>query len=146
APLRDLAPGAVPGMVAALRAWSGRCEATLQGLEAQIAEVRADAARRAAEKSAWDERLAALVEEEKRASEKGPGGGGAGSRKSTTLTTGHGHVPGSGGGGGRAPRFGKRGSNVMMEGSAEDIDDEAMDVDDSDDEVDGKKRASRRKL
>ncbi|KLU87999.1 COP9 signalosome complex subunit 7a [Magnaporthiopsis poae ATCC 64411] len=34
APLRDLAPGAVPGMIEALRAWSGRCVEGLAALEA----------------------------------------------------------------------------------------------------------------
>ena len=42
-------------------------------------------------------------------------------------------------------RFGKRGSNLMTDGSA-DAEDEAMDLDEDEYDDDGKKRASRRKL
>ncbi|CAI6339334.1 unnamed protein product [Periconia digitata] len=40
APLRDLAPGSLPAMQAALASWSNRCDAALLDLEARVAEVR----------------------------------------------------------------------------------------------------------
>ncbi|EXF82527.1 PCI domain-containing protein [Colletotrichum fioriniae PJ7] len=149
AALRDLAPGAVPPMIAALRAWSSRCESTLGDLESQIAGIRDAAARRQREKAAQDARLAKLVEDVKKDPETG-GAGGAGGRK---LAVGHAQHGGSSSGervGGflghtsRAQRYNKRGSTSMMD-NTEEIDDEAMDVDEEDDEQE-KKRASRRKL
>lgn len=138
APLRDVAPGAVPDMIAALRAWSARCQATLDELEAQIAGIRREAARKAAEKQRWDATITRLVEDEKASQEGGGGGGGGGGhaagKKPMTLSTAHGK-----------PRFGKRGSSLLNEPMATEDDDEAMDLDD-DDEADGKKRTSRRKL
>ncbi|KXH37122.1 PCI domain-containing protein [Colletotrichum simmondsii] len=149
AALRDLAPGAVPPMIAALRAWSSRCESTLGDLESQIAGIRDAAARRQREKAAQDARLAKLVEDVKKDPEAG-GAGGPGGRK---LAVGHAQHGGSSSGervGGflghtsRAQRYNKRGSTSMMD-NTEEIDDEAMDVDEEDDEQE-KKRASRRKL
>ncbi|KAF4125223.1 COP9 signalosome complex subunit 7 [Geosmithia morbida] len=58
APLRDLAPGAVPYMVRALGVWSARCESTLQDLDGQIAAIKADARARKAEKRKADDRFA----------------------------------------------------------------------------------------
>ncbi|KAL0264485.1 hypothetical protein SLS55_000435 [Diplodia seriata] len=46
APLRDLAPGAVPALVADLAAWQARCDSTLADLDAEIAAVRRRAAAR----------------------------------------------------------------------------------------------------
>ncbi|KAF2139886.1 uncharacterized protein K452DRAFT_310259 [Aplosporella prunicola CBS 121167] len=62
APLRDLRPGAAPGMTAALGAWRARCDDSLAELEAQIAGVKAAASERAALK-AREDRLRAKVEE-----------------------------------------------------------------------------------
>ncbi|KAJ9152140.1 PCI domain-containing protein [Pleurostoma richardsiae] len=132
AALRDLAPGELPALVSTLEAWSGRCEATLADLESQIAGVRAEAARRAAEKRDWDAAVKTMVEEEKVAEIGGGGGVGGG-----------GAVGGKkAGAGGKGGRYGKR----TMEKAVEEVDDEAMDLDDVDDEAEGKKRASRRKL
>ncbi|KAK1656680.1 PCI domain-containing protein [Colletotrichum godetiae] len=145
AALRDLAPGAVPPMIAALRAWSSRCESTLGDLESQIAGIRDAAARRQRDKAEQDARLAKLVEDVRKDPEAiaGPGG-----RK---LAVGHAQHGGSGervggflGHTSRAQRYNKRGSTSMMD-NTEEIDDEAMDVDEEDDEQE-KKRASRRKL
>ncbi len=67
APLRDLAPGSVPGMQHALAAWAGRCEGVLADLEGRIEDVKG----RARERS----RREKLVE---RAVERGVGGEDAG--------------------------------------------------------------------
>lgn len=40
APLRDLAPGSLPAMQAALADWSTRCDSALKDLEARVADVR----------------------------------------------------------------------------------------------------------
>ncbi|KAL8340781.1 hypothetical protein RB601_006741 [Gaeumannomyces tritici] len=137
APLRDLAPGAVPGMVAALRAWSDRCVEGLAALEAEAAAVRAAAAERRADRAAWEDRFTRLVEDEKmQADHSGGGSGGPGGLAG----------PGKklmGGPGRRLGGFGKRGSTLMESSAAADPGDEAMDVDDDDVEA---KRASRRKL
>jgi len=137
APLRDLAPGAVPPLLTELRAWSGRCSSALASLAAQVAAVRQDAAARAADRASWDARLARTVDDERAAASlDGGGGSGAGSsvaagKKAIML-------------GQRPPRFGKRGSSLI---AAPDFDDdEAMDVDEAEDEAEGKKRASRRRL
>lgn len=49
APLRDLAPAAVPDMIAALDNWSNSCSSTLATLDSHIAKIKADAAKRDAE-------------------------------------------------------------------------------------------------
>ncbi|OJD35812.1 pci domain-containing protein [Diplodia corticola] len=46
APLRDLAPGSIPALVAELDAWQARCDGTLASLDAEIAAVRRRAAAR----------------------------------------------------------------------------------------------------
>ena len=130
-------------MLNSLREWSGRCTSTLEDLEAQIANIKAAAAKRHADKKAWTEKTAKLVEEEKNA-EQGlhtPRQGAILNRALTRI---------------QGQRFGKRGSG-SLEANADD--DEAMDVDDE--EVDdgegggtsggalggpGKKRANRRKF
>jgi COP9 signalosome complex subunit 7 len=72
APLRDLAPGAVPDLVAALRLWSAKCSDTLADLDARTARIRAAAAVREREKRAADEKLqAAMAEIEKKAKTSG---------------------------------------------------------------------------
>ena len=130
-------------MLNSLREWSGRCTSTLEDLEAQIANIKAAAAKRHADKKAWTEKTAKLVEEEKNA-EQGlhtPRQGAILNRALTRI---------------QGQRFGKRGSG-SLEANADD--DEAMAVDDE--EVDdgegggtsggalggpGKKRANRRKF
>lgn len=63
APLRDLKPGSIPGMTAALNAWSDRCTTALADLEAQIKGIRYAAAVRARETKAGDEKLRRLMAE-----------------------------------------------------------------------------------
>ena len=128
-------------MIAALQAWSTRCTDTLSGIEAQIADIREQAERRQSEQKAWDEKLAKMVADAKEGEAQGM------SRK---LPLGMGMSSGTGGGGNilgnlqKVQRYGKRGSGVMDSG--ENLDDEAMDVDEEDEEGEGKKRSSRRKL
>ncbi|KAK3341263.1 hypothetical protein B0T25DRAFT_336321 [Lasiosphaeria hispida] len=72
AALRDVAPGsdnsknAIGGLLSSLQAWAGRCEATLQSLEAQMSGLRADVDRRAAHAAAWSDKMDRLVEDEQR--------------------------------------------------------------------------------
>lgn len=73
APLRDLSPGSVHAMVAELEAWSGRCDSVLAELEAEIALVKAKAAKRRAREKKAEKQIAAVTE----ASEKGGSSGGA---------------------------------------------------------------------
>ena len=108
APLRDLAPGSVDTMMAELRAWSQRCESVLQDLEAEIARVKKDAAKRAQR----DSETAAQIERAEKAAESasGPlrGDGGAGTRSGQRLG---------------GPRSGSRqDSNDGIGGDAMDID------------------------
>ncbi|KAM4058077.1 PCI domain-containing protein [Hirsutella rhossiliensis] len=63
APLRDLQPGSIPNMTAALNAWSDRCTTTLADLEAQIRDIRYAAAVRAMETKTADEKLRRLMGE-----------------------------------------------------------------------------------
>jgi COP9 signalosome complex subunit 7 len=159
APLRDLAPSAIPPMIAALQAWSSRCSTTLSDLESQIASIKATALRRAQEKQSRDEKLKRLIEEAKDPNAPlaalhemgiaGSGGSGSGqaqgqhshNRKlAVGIGSGTAGVLGKGG-----QRYGKRGASGLLEG--DELDDEAMELDEEDEgEADGKKRASRRKL
>ncbi|KAL2261792.1 hypothetical protein VTK26DRAFT_3339 [Humicola hyalothermophila] len=65
APLRDVAPTAIGSLLSDLQAWAGRCESTLESLEAQMAQLRADANQRAARAAARAEEMRRLVENEK---------------------------------------------------------------------------------
>ncbi|KFH46460.1 COP9 signalosome complex subunit 7a-like protein [Hapsidospora chrysogenum ATCC 11550] len=60
-PLRDLAPGAVPDMVAVLRRWSDRCVSTLGDIDAQVQAIRAAAAARETERRQTEDKLGARV-------------------------------------------------------------------------------------
>lgn len=76
APLRDLSPGSVPHMIAALDNWSDRCTSTLSDLEAHVRNIRANAATRTKEKRLAAEKLKAQMSdlsEDKRGD--GPGAG-----------------------------------------------------------------------
>ncbi|KAI1131247.1 PCI domain-containing protein [Nemania abortiva] len=143
-PLRDLAPGSIPSMLNSLRVWSGRCTSTLEDLEAQIASIKAAAAKRHSDKKAWVEQTVRLVEQEKSADlgVHTPRHGAILNRAITKI---------------QGQRFGKRGSG-SLEANADD--DEAMDVDEEEPDDGeggssassgalggpGKKRAHRRKL
>jgi len=122
APLRDLAPGAIPPMITSLKAWSDRCGNTLEHLERQIEGVKAEAARRAREKKDADEKVEKLLAQ---ATEEG-------STEQSSL------------GGGRR-LGGNKNLRPKRPGPPEDEGTEAMDLDDDDDGT-GKTRASRRKL
>jgi COP9 signalosome complex subunit 7 len=81
APLRDLAPGAVPSMLTALTTWSDRCTETLADLEAQIATVRAAAVAREKERREAEEKLQSAVADVKEAEAKNEEHGGKGGLK-----------------------------------------------------------------
>ncbi|KAK4183221.1 hypothetical protein QBC35DRAFT_353681, partial [Podospora australis] len=66
APLRDVAPKAIGGLLSSLQAWSDRCDATLESLAEQMAQLRADADRRAAQAAAREEKIKKLVKNEKK--------------------------------------------------------------------------------
>lgn len=157
APLRDVPPSTVQGIVRTLQQWSARCDATLAELEDNVAKIRAEAARSEQRRREAERIVQAAVEaEEKSTGANGSGlaevGGGPGSRLRggprrahiSTIANLRSHM-GSAGIGASAGGGSKRGSEKLMEsmGGADD-DDEAMDLDD-DAEV-GQKRASRRKL
>ncbi|GJN70519.1 hypothetical protein PLIIFM63780_002889 [Purpureocillium lilacinum] len=75
APLRDLQPGAIPGLVAALSTWSDRCTTTLDDIDAQINAIRANAVARAKEKRATDDKMQRLLGEvEKKGDQHGRDG------------------------------------------------------------------------
>ncbi|KAK0669320.1 putative COP9 signalosome complex subunit 7B [Cercophora samala] len=64
APLRDVAPAAIGGLLSSLQAWADRCDSTLSSLSAQMDQLRADADRRAAQEAAWQETTEKLLEQE----------------------------------------------------------------------------------
>ena len=70
APLRDLSPGAVPDMISRLRAWAGRCTATLGDLDEQMQSIRAAAAARERGKKAAQDKLQQLIGEAKESDKK----------------------------------------------------------------------------
>jgi COP9 signalosome complex subunit 7 len=123
AALRDLAPGAIPPMIASLKAWSGRCGNTLEDLEQQIEGIKSGAAQRAREKKEQDAEMEKLLAQ---ATDEG----------SLELQA-------IGGGGRRV--VGNKNLRPKRPGPPEDEGAEAMDLDDDDDGM-AKTRASRRKL
>ncbi|EWZ49616.1 hypothetical protein IWW34DRAFT_717203 [Fusarium oxysporum f. sp. albedinis] len=121
APLRDLAPGAIPEMATALKKWSDRCTTTLDGLDLQIKEIRTIAAVRQREQRLADEKLQQLMNEQQE---------GIGPRKYDLPNM--------------TRDLGRRGFNkrsVMDTGNL--VDNDSMDVDEAEEE---KKRANKRKL
>ncbi|KAF5715574.1 ACOB [Fusarium mundagurra] len=120
APLRDLAPRAIPDLAAALKKWSDRCTTTLNGLDLQIKEIRTTAAARQREQRLADEKLQQLINEQQE---------GMGRKYDLPNMT---------------RDLGRRGFNkrsVMDTGNLADND--SMDVDEAEEE---KKRANKRKL
>lgn len=170
APLRDVQPGTVPSIVATLQNWSQRCDATLAEIEANIADIKREAARKANDKRDWDRTFQAVVKAES-SDPSDPGapangtrgagrrlGGGAAGRTGRSAPGGAGGQPaaaGAGAGAGGVSHHGaaagagsgsKRGMEKLTDG-VEDDDDEAMDLDDSADATSqNQKRTSRRKL
>ncbi|KAK4042227.1 hypothetical protein C8A01DRAFT_33724 [Parachaetomium inaequale] len=65
APLRDVAPTVISGLLSSLQAWAGRCEATLESLSCQMTQLRADADRRASRAAARTRDIEVLMEKEK---------------------------------------------------------------------------------
>ncbi|KAK4997646.1 hypothetical protein LTR66_002978 [Elasticomyces elasticus] len=63
APLRDLAPGSIPSLISTLSAWSGRCDAVLADLEAEIAAVKKHAYERKREEKRRDAQIKAARNE-----------------------------------------------------------------------------------
>lgn len=61
-PLRDLPPNSIPYMISTLNEWSSRCISTLSHLEKQIAQVKADAAKRHREEQEWAAQVEKLIE------------------------------------------------------------------------------------
>lgn len=117
APLRDLAPGATPDMITALKTWTDRCTTTLSDLETQIKDIRATAVVRQREQRAADDKLQQLMgEAQERKYEVGP---------PRELT-----------------RRGYNKRSVMD--AANPVDSESMDVDEPEEEK--KKRANKRKM
>ncbi|KAK0657245.1 hypothetical protein B0T16DRAFT_452728 [Cercophora newfieldiana] len=173
AALRDVAPGsgaessAIGGLLSSLQTYAGRCEATLQSLEAQMSGLRADANRRAAQAAAWSGKMEKLIEDEQKS---GKASGDIQGRKGNVLTQGAGvnRFASTTGGGlhgfgssaaaaagsssaaaglNRTRHSSKRSAGTLDTSGDSDIEDEAMDLDDTDlESPDGKKRASRRKL
>ncbi|KAF7534870.1 hypothetical protein G7054_g5866 [Neopestalotiopsis clavispora] len=143
-PLRDLAPGSIPSMLANLQEWSGRCTSTLADLEAQIQAIKETAAARHLEKKQWKEQTDKLVSQ---AETDGKGKDGAHSHNQPRLIS---RAVGAFRSG-RGKR--ERPSSAVV---PEDAGFDEMDVDDEDDTEDGpadsaagtagKKRASRRKF
>jgi len=81
APLRDLAPGSVSSMIEELKAWSGRCDSVLAGLEAEIEKIRAEAKKRALREQKTEKQVKAVMEE------KGNVGGVLGAGRSGNYTS-----------------------------------------------------------
>ncbi|KAK4551837.1 hypothetical protein LTR86_010833 [Recurvomyces mirabilis] len=129
APLRDLAPGSVGDMIAELGAWSGRCEAVLGELEAEVAKVKAEARRRNAREARTERQVRGVNEE---------GGSGKGS---AGAAAGSGNVFGDGRGG-RMLR-GSGGGGKKIGGGEEEEEDEgdAMDLDGGNGVVGGRKKS-----
>jgi COP9 signalosome complex subunit 7 len=138
-PLRDLAPGSIPSILANLHEWSDRCTSTLFDLEAQIDAIKQTAAVRHLEKKQWQEKtdslLAAHADSEDKVKDRN-----LANRVKAAFRSGR----------GKRDRPGGSASQTI------DAEDDEMDLDDEDDADDaqadgtgglaGKKRASRRKL
>lgn len=62
APLRDLAPGSVTQLLGELSAWSGRCDAVLADLQAEVARIEANAVKRAAREQSKEKQIRAATE------------------------------------------------------------------------------------
>lgn len=76
APLRDVQPQSLPKMIANLSEWESRCGEVVSDLEAEIARVKSDAAKRAARAQAHSEKLEKAVKRNQIAGKKGGRRGG----------------------------------------------------------------------
>ncbi|KAL0474656.1 hypothetical protein QR685DRAFT_510478 [Neurospora intermedia] len=66
AALRDVPARGVSGLLSSLQGWAGRCQATLQELEATMANLRDEADRRATEEQEWNNKMSQLLEDEQK--------------------------------------------------------------------------------
>ncbi|KAF1988515.1 hypothetical protein K402DRAFT_411465 [Aulographum hederae CBS 113979] len=83
APLRDLAPGSLPDMTAALEAWAARCETAVKEVEKQMESIRSKADARGQDEEAAKTRTERALEEYNIGSQQGKNddngnGGGSG--------------------------------------------------------------------
>lgn len=114
APLRDLAPGSVPALVAELGAWAARCDDTLAELDAEIAAVKKRAAEREARRrkeEALRQRVEVNLDEKANAKRSHPNNGNPpaeGDADAMELDEGIGEGEESGTGGGKSSRGAKR--------------------------------------
>ncbi|KAF4767987.1 hypothetical protein N7455_012292 [Penicillium solitum] len=76
APLRDVQPQSLPQMITNLSEWESRCGEVVSDLEAEIARVKSDAAKRAARAQAHNEALEEAVKSKKSTGKKGGRRGG----------------------------------------------------------------------
>ncbi|KAJ5972094.1 uncharacterized protein N7479_002012 [Penicillium vulpinum] len=76
APLRDVEPQSLPKMIANLSEWESRCGEVVSDLEAEIARVKSDAAKRAARAQAHNDALEEAVKRKQNAGKKGGRRGG----------------------------------------------------------------------
>ncbi|KAL2127238.1 hypothetical protein VTI74DRAFT_11061 [Chaetomium olivicolor] len=72
APLRDVAPIAINGLLSSLQAWAGRCDETLRSLSSQMAQIRNDANHRAAQAATRAQKTHKLMENEKKGGHSAP--------------------------------------------------------------------------
>ncbi|CAI7568423.1 unnamed protein product [Penicillium glandicola] len=84
APLRDVEPQSLPKMIENLNEWESRCGEVVSDLEAEIARIKSDAAKRAARTQAYNEALEEAVKKKsagkkggRRGGRLGPGLGGS---------------------------------------------------------------------
>ncbi|KAG9237366.1 hypothetical protein BJ875DRAFT_160691 [Amylocarpus encephaloides] len=110
-PLRDLRPNSIPSMLSTLDTWSARCSSTLADLEAQMAALKTEAARRHKAEQEWSAEVEVLLEKAGKDAEKNQGGG-----------LGFGNLPSS------------QGMGVGMMG-ANDTDEDDMDIDDDEEDT-----------
>lgn len=87
APLRDVKPASLPGMISTLTAWESRCGSVISDIEAEIAKIKADSAQRRTKEHARAEVIEKALEKMSNEHDQmsgmrdRPGAGGAGSRK-----------------------------------------------------------------
>ncbi|EAW24880.1 PCI domain-containing protein [Aspergillus fischeri NRRL 181] len=107
APLRDIKPQSLPTMISLLTQWESRCGDVISDIEAEIAKIKTNAAKRRAKEQARAALLEkALASADGSAKDAAGGGSGSGSRRL-----------------GGAQRFGQGGGN-KREFNADDYDDE----------------------
>ncbi|KAF1926272.1 COP9 signalosome subunit 7 [Didymella exigua CBS 183.55] len=104
APLRDLAPGALPRLQSTLAAWSGRCDAALADLDAQVERVKRDAVQREKLRRKRERAVEVQTSDERGAGKRAPEmrGGGYGDDDAMDID--------QEGGSGRATRGAKKGA------------------------------------